>query len=188
MIEGSDVDDNLILQLMKTNESEAHALMFKCHYDAVLNYILKITGNKDQSKDIVQGLFVVIWEKRAILNIRPPVRAYLFSAAHRRMLNHIRDQNRRTDLNYDYSETFTKNNAPPTPDLLAEGEDLDGIIRLSVSFMPPRVAATFSANRSIPYKELSTHLNISKKAIEKNMKQAMSIVRLVLNHYKIDTW
>lgn len=59
------------------------------HADGVYRFILKNLGNEEESKDIVQEVFVKLWEKAETVNFEK-AKSYIFSAAYRTMLDHIK--------------------------------------------------------------------------------------------------
>lgn len=59
------------------------------HADGVYRFVLKNLGNEEDSKDIVQEVFVKLWEKAETVNFEK-ANSYIFSAAYRTMLDHIK--------------------------------------------------------------------------------------------------
>ncbi len=59
------------------------------HADGVYRFVLKNIQNEDDAKDIVQDVFVKMWEKRNEIK-NETSRSYLFTAAYRTMLDRIK--------------------------------------------------------------------------------------------------
>lgn len=86
-----DDNDDLILDLLAKDDTLASTLLYVRYHRVVFNYVNSIVANRESSKDIVQDLFIAIWEKRHSLNFTKPLGRYLFAAAHNKALNHLRD-------------------------------------------------------------------------------------------------
>lgn len=57
--------------------------------DGVYRFVLKNLGNEEESKDIVQEVFTKLWLKAETVNY-DKAKSYIFSAAYRTMLDHIK--------------------------------------------------------------------------------------------------
>ncbi|MCB9195643.1 MAG: RNA polymerase sigma factor [Flavobacteriales bacterium] len=59
------------------------------HANGVYRFVLKNLGNEEESKDIVQDVFAKLWVKAETVNFEK-AKSYIFSAAYRTMLDHIK--------------------------------------------------------------------------------------------------
>lgn len=55
-------------------------------------------GNSDEAEEVVQVIFVNIWEKRQQLDPEKNIAAYLFRSVKNQILNRLRDRKRHCDL------------------------------------------------------------------------------------------
>jgi len=180
-----DQSDEYILNLLAANDSTALAILFKAHYKAVYNNVKKVVKDEDNAKDIVQELFIAVWEKRSTLKITKPIRRYLFSAAYNRALNFRRDLARKNRLLEMVFKGTTQIPAAPSMQEDLEGKELQSLIKTSISLLPKKIKITFFMSRSLgmTYKEIAAHLRVSEKAVEKNMSKALRMLRKIMSHY-----
>ncbi len=66
--------------------------------DRIFRFVLKSIKDEDLAKDIVQETFIKVWEKRNQV-IALTAKSYLFTAAYRTMIDHVRKQ--RSTFNID---------------------------------------------------------------------------------------
>lgn len=72
--------DQLILQLFRTDPQKAFALLFETYHKPLCIYAVQLTDSFGMAEDIVQELFVTLWEKKSYLKISVNLRGYLFLA------------------------------------------------------------------------------------------------------------
>lgn len=74
---------------LKNGSREALKLIYDDHIDALLQYGLRFSKNKQLVHDCVHDLFVYIWEKRGSLSSTDSIRRYLLVALRRRIIKAI---------------------------------------------------------------------------------------------------
>lgn len=72
--------DRLILDFFRSDPEKAFALLFDIYHKPLCLYAVQLTDSFDMAEDIVQELFIVLWEKKIYLKITANLRGYLFQA------------------------------------------------------------------------------------------------------------
>lgn len=83
-------------QLQKGN-TDALSALYQLHYVGLINYGVKMTGDRDLANDCFINVLLELWDKRHTLPDVTNVRAYLITCLHRRILLEIRSDKRRND-------------------------------------------------------------------------------------------
>lgn len=185
MTDKIDDDDDLILDLLAKDDTLASTLLYKRYYLPVYHYINSIIEDSESTKDVVQELFLAIWEKRHALNLSKPLGRYLFVAAHNKAVNYVRDARRAKSL-FGRIETRTDE---ATTSLSADGEleteELAAVIKKAISLLPFKAKRAFIMSRKygMTYQEIARHLLVTDKAVEKNMSKALALLRKFLADY-----
>lgn len=89
-------DENLWTQLRAGDERALRGLYDRFR-DPLHYYLLKITQDEAAAQQVLQDLFVQLWESRGKLGAAHSVRAYLFSSARRAALRRTGRERRRDD-------------------------------------------------------------------------------------------
>lgn len=71
-------------------DQHAYALLHKNMYASLHGYLLKIVKDEDLVDDLLQELFVKIWQKRNQIGAIRNVKAYFFTASRSMAINHFR--------------------------------------------------------------------------------------------------
>jgi RNA polymerase sigma factor (sigma-70 family) len=75
-----DISNEKLWEKLRNGDRSAIEDLYRFNYQILYSYAMKISGNKELSKDCVQDLFIRLWEKRAQLNEVSKVRSYLLQS------------------------------------------------------------------------------------------------------------
>lgn len=135
-------------------------------------------GDADLSADIVQEVFVKMWEKCKDI---PPDKAksFLFTAAHNRFLNNVEKQKVR--MNYVQASQPKVNTEDPA--YVMEVSEYKQKLDDAIAALPEGQREVFLMNRvaKLTYAEIARKLEVSQKAVEKRMSKALLKLRDVLH-------
>lgn len=94
---------------IRRGNAEALSQLYCVSYPWLFNYGYGIVPKEAFVKDVIQELFLILWEKRKGINEARSVKSYLYSSLHRLIFRRIRKKKNRTKRNYDYKQFFSKN-------------------------------------------------------------------------------
>ncbi|HCY40604.1 MAG TPA: RNA polymerase sigma-70 factor [Prolixibacteraceae bacterium] len=172
-------DQGLAASIRNSNQG-VFELVFKFYYSGLVVYADKIVQNIDVSEDIVQSVFMKLWETRETIEIRS-FRSYFIQCVKNRCIDHIRNQHVKSKFDHRISET----NQFVTDDDLWTKSDLAGLIEESVESLPPRCREIFKMSRyeNLKIAEIAGQLHISTRTVETQISKALKILRLKLIDY-----
>jgi RNA polymerase sigma-70 factor (ECF subfamily) len=165
---------------MNGNHS-AEGLFERCFhdtYEGLHRYAHTMIKDNEEARDIVQKVFIKLWEKRHEVNIPGSAHLYLYTAVHNLCLNAIRDKKTRTN----YISHYTHSETGITVASLAEEKELERQIYAAIDTLPPRCREVFCKSRleGKRYAEIAGELQISVKTVEVQMGKALKILRSLL--------
>ncbi len=171
---------NIFKKIKKGNE-EAIDYIFNTYYTSLCIFANKYVENIDVAEDIVQELFIKIWEKREQLNINTSLKSYLFQSVNNSCLNHLKHlkirDNYKKQINYCKTDEFNN-------DILVE-EELNLRIYNSIESLPKKCKIIFKLSRfkGLKHKEIAENLSISIKTVKVQIGKALKILRHDLQDY-----
>jgi RNA polymerase sigma-70 factor (ECF subfamily) len=144
--------------------------VFKSYFGPLCNYVNSHIKDWENSREIVQGVFLKIWEGRTNLEITTSVKSYLYSAVRNRMIDYIRSNKKAKE----YASTLDPegiNNEDKEMDSFLIREE----ILKSMEKMKPKMKKIFALSKmeGLTYSEIASYLNISKRAVEDNVAKAL---------------
>jgi len=84
--------DQTLIDELKSGNQSAYELLFKKFYKTLVAKAYYILEDEMEAEDLVQNLFVTLWQKLPELNIRTSIRAYLFGAVHNQCMMLLRSR------------------------------------------------------------------------------------------------
>ena len=98
--------------MLKNGNQDALLKLYNEHYLGLINYGIKLTGDREFSNDCITQLLIELWDKRAQLPTVHNVRAYLITALKNKILLEIKSRNTRLAKN---NELLAYQNAQEMP-------------------------------------------------------------------------
>jgi RNA polymerase sigma-70 factor (ECF subfamily) len=146
------------------------------------NYAAKIIKEDGVVEDIVQNVFISIWESGKFDKIENH-EGFLLRAVKYKCIDYLRLKKITSDIPL---ETISEQTPPKTSSDIAE-EDIEPLLHFFASKLPPKTREVFLLSRKsgMTYKEISVELDISVKTVENQMGRALRILRKVLKDYDI---
>lgn len=150
---------------------------FKSYYQSLYKVVYLIVKKENAAEDIVQELFVKLWQKRDSLFLNGPLSAYLRRAATNAAFDYL-DKYKR-EVAYDSTEQFENSLSDEHTENVIAQKDLEKQIEEAVLKLPPACRNVFllSRNEELSYKEIADTLQISIKTVENQMGKALKILR-----------
>jgi RNA polymerase sigma-70 factor (family 1) len=172
--------------LHKNDHNEEHSLellfadLFKKHEYRLHTLVLKLTRSNQYARDIIQEVFLKLWEHRYQIHTIQNVEAWLYRLTENKVIDFLRKAAADSRL----KETIWKNQ----PGSLNETEDnvvareYGQIIQKAVDQLPPQRKLIYQLNREkgLNYQEIADRLAISKHTVKNQLSTALQSIRLFL--------
>lgn len=154
-------------------------LLFERFYSPLCNYAFSLIRHDQDAEDVVQSLFMELWEKRAQNPIPAEPRFFLLRATKNRVIDHLRRQAKTTlttrsvaevaEYGFDFNPTESANQSATMVELLP----------FAIDQLPPktREVLLMSRQEEKSYKEIAAALDISIKTVEGQMGRAFRLLR-----------
>ena len=143
--------------------------LFRSHYSDLVKLALIYLKDMDAAEDIVQELFIKIWQNRKKIIINTSVKNYLFTSVRNSVFNQLRDS-KKIFVESEFAENLSTDNFNRLEYL-----ELKKIINNEIEKLPDRCREVYllSRNKKMTNKKIAEHLNISVKTVENQMTKAL---------------
>lgn len=169
--------DQELFTRLQVGEGSALDELFRRHYVDLCRVALRFVKNEQEAEDIVQNLFVSIWEKRSgTTDEIGAVGPYLRRAVRNRSLNFLRNQKRIPVDDADIPENTV---AGLRADDELNQDELRNRINKAIDALPERCRLVFVMSKieEMSHKEIAEALEISPKTVENQMTRAYRFLR-----------
>ncbi len=174
-----------IIERTKSEEELAFELLFRKYYVRLCGFANKFIANSGECEEIVQEVFLNIWEKRDQLKIDHEIRPYLFKSIQNLCFNFL-EHKKVVDNYYAVIEVVYRNQ---TEEFNTYESVLYTELRTRadavIGALPEQCRKIFQMSRQegLKYNEIADKLGISVKTVETQMSRALSKLKDELRDY-----
>jgi len=155
--------------------------LFNLYWNELYTYAMCILRDHDRVSDIVQEVFLSIWEKRSEIDQIKSLRAYLYVMVKYQTLATIRQAKYGDNLRESLLQYLNKVHVTPEEQYIHKETLL--LAHAEIRNLPPKMREIFelSRNEGLSYKEISVRLGISEHTIKKQISNSLRILRVKLD-------
>jgi len=177
----SNIQDNELVALLKKNSHQAFCELYIRYYDQLHYYCKKYLNDETEAEDIVQDIFMYLWESRDTLDITSSFSGYIYATAHNRILKMLRQ----VDVHLRYAQHILMNaiaTTNETEDSIIDN-DFTSLLNEMIERLTPKQQEVFRLSRieGLTYKEISDRLHISVPAVQKH---ASNVLEKIIGYLK----
>lgn len=142
------------------------------------NYAASIIGDGSAAQDLVQQLFIQLWEKESLTKVANH-QAYLLRSTKFKCIDYLRANQKSMvpleDVDVAASEKMELNE-----------EDIIPLLHFFAASLPPKTRQVFLLSRVDGYsnQQIADELNLSIKTVENQMTRALKKLRVVLKEHQ----
>ena len=173
-------EQDLILLMKDKDDENAFREIYDRYSGLMYTFAFKKVKNEDEAKDIVQEIFIVLWNKRADLNFHSSFSSYLFRTIRNRGLNIFIHQK----YHDDYASSFQTylDQKSPEADVMLREKEMAAIIAREIDALPEKMREVFrlSRNEHLSHREIAEKLGISELTVKTQVKKALKTLKVKL--------
>jgi len=172
--------DQELAALLKEGNQAAFVEIYDRYYALLYVFAYKKLNNRDETKDVIQEVFIALWNCHEQLSLATALSGYLYSAVRKRSMNvfsrkHIEDKYLKS------LEGFLRHYEAGTDYQIRE-KDITLMIEKGIADLPCKMREIFELSRKehLTYKEIAQSLDISEHTVSTQIKRALKVLRVKL--------
>ena len=179
-----------LLKAIKARDEKAFREFFFLYYKDLYQYATFILKGESETDDIIQEVFLSVWNQGDKLNVTVSLNSYLYRAVYLKCIKLLKKHESERKQQVDYSriireafllENYSDKNIPAS---LVEKE-FRLKLKTAVENLPNKTRQTFqlSRNEGLKNHEIAEKMQISIKAVEANMTRALKLLKRNLKEF-----
>jgi RNA polymerase sigma-70 factor (family 1) len=180
--------DDLVGRIQR-GEDAAFAILFRTHYASLCDFVNSLLRAPDVAEEVVQSVFLSVWEHRRSWNPQGDARAFLFASCRNRAVDLLRHERivARTEQQGTAMGVGNWSTSQPT-DAGVEAEELSERLREAVARLPERrrLVVILRWQHQLTNPEIASVLRISVKGVEMQFSRALVDLRRHLGTRVLD--
>jgi RNA polymerase sigma-70 factor (family 1) len=163
-----------LLNRLRENDTQAFEIIYKKYWKNLYMTAFSILKDRQASEDIIQDLFIQLWNKRNTILVTVSLNAYLTASIKHEVFRVIR--NRIADM--DMPEVLQADKSYNAQELIEYKEFLAHTQHL-ISQLSVKCQAIFVLSREdqFSHKEIAEQLKISSKTVENHIGKALGVLK-----------
>lgn len=174
-------ENQLLLTALRLGNKEAFTLLFRKYYKDLVLFGGSYLHDKARCEDIVQSVFLRLWENRASLEIKTSLRSFLLQSVKNGCLDELRHKEVVRE-HVSYTEWMGNPSDCDTEHYILYSE-LQARLSIALDGLPAECRQAFEMNRfeGLKYKEIASSLSVSERTIEVRIGKALGLLRKYLS-------
>jgi RNA polymerase sigma-70 factor (ECF subfamily) len=179
-------NDNQLLHLVAQDDAKAFRHLFLAHYDLIYSTSLLYIKVHELAEDVVQQVFLKVWEKREMLPAIEKFDDWLFIITRNEVINVLRKQSSLRHYLRHMQDLFEAEAGGEGPEEQLIVKQQRAIIQLAVKKLPPQQQQAYrlSRDRGMSYEEIATDMGLSINTVKGHISTALRSIREFLRHYR----
>jgi len=170
--------DVQLIHRLKQDDETALSVIYKNYWQPLYVSAYHVIKDKQICEDIIQELFIKLWNKRHEIEITVSLKAYLYASIRYEVYRQIRMGAIRGDIYDDLLERIH------TPAVYGNIEYKELIAQISsiINKLPEKCREVYKLSReeNLSHKQIAAQLNISTKTVENHLTKALRQLRTSL--------
>jgi RNA polymerase sigma-70 factor (family 1) len=173
--------DEQLLQQMACGDRSAFTLLYQRYWEDLFITAAKALRGKEEAADVVQEVFLSLWNRRNELNIQGSLSAYLHTSVRYKCIHYIEKNITRRDYLVQLVDVAIGSNA----EINLQLKGMQQTINKAVAKMPAKMKEVYKLSRQqhLSYKEISENLSISVETVKKHIQHALQLIRKDIEPY-----
>lgn len=171
------IKEEELMTCLSNDDRKAFEYIFRTYYQDLCRFGATYVKDYDVAEELVQQIFINIWERRYELAISTSMKSYLFTAVRNKSFNYLKLQLPKEYKKVDVDNVGFMDDSNMEEDIVFE--DLKVCVANAIDALPEKCKAIFnlSRNSGLTYKEIAEELDISVKTVENQIGIALKKLR-----------
>lgn len=174
--------ENFLLSALRQDNKEAFSLLFQKYYTDLVLFCGNFVRDKSSCEDIVQSIFLKLWNDRKNIRIETSLKSYLLRAVRNSCFDEFRHleivRQYESDPDHSVLDSYDTENYILYSDLSAH-------LQQALDQLPAPYREAFEMNRfeGLKYREIAVRLNVSERTVEVRVGKALEMLRKLLKDF-----
>ncbi|RQO74945.1 RNA polymerase subunit sigma-70 [Pedobacter sp. KBW06] len=177
MTDYSSYTDTDLASLLKEGDHQAYTFIYDRYKFLLYAHAYKKLADREEARDVVQEVFVTLWNKRERIDAQSNLAGYLYTALRNAILNLFARKEVRTRYTDAMAAHYRDDYAPTDHGI--RSQQLSELIDREIEALPSKMQEVFVLSRKahLNRKEISLQLGISEATVDRQIANALKILR-----------
>lgn len=173
------INETQLLSRLQLGDSKAYSLLYDHYWERLYIQAFKRVQDEDAAKDLVQNVFINIWQRRETLEIGTELSYYLHSAIKFQVFSYFRSAKVKEKV---MDQTLARFDLSASIDDLEGYFELEKLIAQEIELLPDKMKEAYllkAARHSTS--EIAQKLNLKEQTVSNHLSEALRRIRAKLS-------
>lgn len=173
-------DNDILIESLKIGDEKAYNYLIDTYHHKLCVYANSLVKNIYSAEDIVQNVFIKVWEQRTRLKTNHAIKSFLYKLVYNEFIDLYRKNQSLFSLEKSYYDAL---NSIVLEDDSESLQRVINVVNKEIQNLPPKCKEVFilSKKEGLTNIEIAEHLDVSIKTVEAQITKAFSILRSSLD-------
>ncbi|PIF29689.1 RNA polymerase sigma-70 factor (ECF subfamily) [Flavobacterium sp. 9] len=173
-------DNDILIESLKNGDEKAYTYLIDTYHHKLCVYANSLVKNVYSAEDIVQNVFIKVWEQRTRLKTNHAIKSFLYKLVYNEFIDLYRKNQSLFSLEKSYYDAL---NSIVLEDDSESLQHVINVVNKEIQNLPPKCKEVFilSKKEGLTNIEIAEHLDVSIKTVEAQITKAFSILRSSLD-------
>lgn len=173
-------DNSVLIEALRNGDEKAYAYLIDTYHHKLCVYANSLVKNIYSAEDIVQNVFIKVWEQRTRLKSDYALKSFLYKLVYNEFIDLYRKNQSLFSLEKSYYDAL---NSIVFEDDSESFQRVLNVVNKEIQNLPPKCKEVFilSKKEGLTNIEIAEHLEVSVKTVEAQITKAFSILRTSLD-------
>ncbi len=184
------MEEHELVKKIRESDEKAFEILFRKYFQDALNYARFYISDRQLAEDIVQDIFLKIWNERKELNIRINFRGYLTKCVHNECIQFLRHEmvkqkhSRREHFKLQEAQIINRLFSETGLNRLFEKE-IEELVNQAMVNLSEKTRSIYLMSRDhyLTNSQIAEKYNLTEKSIEYHITRALEMLRQELKDY-----
>ena len=166
----------IFLDKLRKADQKSYEKLYHDLFPSLVIFAKKYVGDDGLSEDIVQEVFIALWNNSSKINIHTSLKSYLYSAVRNSAINHL--EKKAVEEKRKEKHLFPENTSTQEDEDLMLSQDVYHHIHNVIKSLPKksREVIMMSLN-DMSISDIQDELNVSKNTVKTHKRRAFAVLR-----------
>lgn len=176
----SEFEDKDLMLLVAEGDREAFTCLYHRYFYYLFTLAMRYIKDESEAEDVLQQVFIKLWQMRDSGAIKDNVRGYLFAMTRNSIMNYVRDKNRLLQRNYRLSQEIGEEEQDIW--VMADKEDLISEMKKAIEALPPQQKRIANLRcEGLSNQEIASRLHLSLNTVNSHYTKGLKALRTALS-------
>ena len=176
----SEFEDKDLMLLVAEGDREAFTCLYHRYFYYLFTLAMRYIKDESEAEDVLQQVFIKLWQMRDSGAIKDNVRGYLFAMTRNSIMNYVRDKNRLLQRNYRLSQEIGEEEQDIW--VMADKEDLISEMKKAIEALPPQQKRIANLRcEGLSNQEIASRLHLSLNTVNSHYTKGLKALKTALS-------